>query len=41
MPVSPLQIHEFGFLLFKRAIFESAPKTPKTDFTGLQFVENQ
>ena len=20
---------------------ESAPKTPKTDFTGLQFVENQ
>ena len=27
--------------LEQNIIYESAPKTPKTDFTGLQFVENQ
>ena len=26
---------------FQLLIFESAPKTPKTDFAGLQLVENQ
>ena len=38
-PKRPDRCHEHCSVY--RKTYESAPKTPKTDFTGLQLVENQ